>query len=146
MIHTIDTHNNNALSLHIELHYLDRSRVRSRVRSISSTDPHLHIISSRGGEVFKKPWRGVEGTAGVGRTTPLSIPERVRRLQSTRNSTEVYTEGMQCHKSSHFRQNLEYGMILLDSVQGLCRDILKPSLFVVSSDAPAKVQMCLRGF
>ena len=77
------------MSLHIELHYFNRSRAISKW----PTHPHLHTISSRGGEVFNKPWRCVEGTAGVSRTTPLSIPERVRRLQSTRNISVVYTEG-----------------------------------------------------
>ena len=67
------------MSLHIELYYLNGSRATG---CLITTHPHLHIISSRGGEVFNKPWRSIEGTASVSRTTPPSIPERVRRLQS----------------------------------------------------------------
>ena len=67
------------MSLHIEFHYLNGSRAFTAW----STHPHLHIISSRGGEVFNKPWRGVEGTAGVSRTTPLY------RSEGCRNTTEV---------------------------------------------------------
>ena len=51
--------------------------------------PHLYAVSSGGGEGFNKPWRAVERAAGVGRTTPLPIPERVSSLQRVRRISVV---------------------------------------------------------
>ena len=62
-----------------------------------STQPHLNVIASWGGQLFHEPWRVVEGTAGVQSTTALPIPERIIGIEYplvstfTGSVTEVVT-------------------------------------------------------
>ena len=110
---------------------------------IITTQPHLNVITSWGGQIFHEPWWAVEGTAGVQSTTALPIPERIIGIESvldttfTGSVTEVVIPHIGWDGDGHW---------VVDVSAGTCTDTLSEKFMkssCKSSDVfPGNMSMC----